>query len=268
MTLTIAIPTRDRPQSLARLLDRIGRQTVLPERLAIVDDNREAGRVVVPRLGVPVEIVRGPRQGPARAHQVALEWLTQASPHPPEVILRLDDDLVLEAPDFVERLHRVLVGRPDVGAVGGVYPPPANAQPVAIERIGGPGYSLTIDGMLRGEASAHFFRWDRARPVEAEHLYSSFMYRREAALAVGGFAIWYSEQAHREETDFTHRLHLAGWKLLVDTAAVARHERCPHGGLRALARDELRTADEALFTERLRGGALGCQAVCGRSFSA
>ena len=261
--LCIAIPTRDRPQCLARLLDSIGRQTKPPDRIVIVDDNREVGQVVIPRLGAPVDIIRGQRRGPARAHQAALELVSRiAGPGAPELMLRLDDDLVLESRDFVERLAHVMAERPEVGAVGGVYPEPHRTEAVAIERIGGPGYSLTIEGMLRGEDSAQFHRWDRPRLVEAEHLYSSFMYRREAALAVGGFATWYSEQAHREETDFTHRLYLAGWTLLVDTGAVARHERCAHGGLRGVARDELRRADEALFVERLGSGALKAQ--CGR----
>jgi len=271
--LCIAIPTRDRPQCLARLLDSIGRQTKPPDRIVIVDDNREVGQVVIPRLGAPVDIIRGQRRGPARAHQAALELVSRiAGPGAPELMLRLDDDLVLESRDFVERLAHVMAERPEVGAVGGVYPPslklrrtscqPARSRAVAVEWIGGRGYSLTIEGMLRGEDSAQFHRWDRPRLVEAEHLYSSFMYRREAALAVGGFATWYSEQAHREETDFTHRLYLAGWTLLVDTGAVARHERCAHGGLRGVARDELRRADEALFVERLGSGALKAQ--CGR----
>jgi GT2 family glycosyltransferase len=123
--------------------------------------------------------------------------------------------------------------------------------------LGGTDYSVSIEGMLAGHDSAQFFRWNEGRIVAAEHLYSSFMYRREAALAVGGFATWYSPQAHREETDFTYRLHLAGWLLMVDTGAVARHERCPQGGLRGVARDELRRADEAIFLERLASGAMG-----------
>jgi len=270
MNLVIAIPTRDRPESLARLLGSIGSQTLLPARMVIVDDNREAGQVMMPRLGVPVEVIRGARRGPARAHQQALLHLSHGwGGSAPECVLRLDDDLVLESRDFVERLYRVMRERPEVGAVGGVYPEPHRAEAKAIEWLGGIGYSLTVAGMLAGEESAQFRRWDRARLVAAEHLYSSFMYRLEAALAVGGFATCYSEQAHREETDFTYRLRLAGWKLLVDTGAVARHERCPRGGLRAIAREDLRRADEELFIERMKSGALEreARAVSGSSRS-
>jgi ADP-heptose:LPS heptosyltransferase/GT2 family glycosyltransferase len=256
LSLVIAIPTRDRPDALARLLESIGQQTMLPARIVIVDDNREAGQVVTPRLGVPVDIIRGPRRGPAWAHQVAVNYLSHGGGAAPDLILRLDDDLVLESRDFVERLWRVMRDNAEVGAAGGVYPDAGRPEVRPIEYIGAPGYSLTIAGMLAGEDSAQFYRWDKAGLVEAEHLYSSFMYRREAAVAVGGFATWYSTQAHREETDFTHRLQLAGWKLVVDTGAVARHEQCGHGGLRAVAREELRQADEMLFVERLRGGAL------------
>jgi len=256
-SVVVAIPTRDRPESLGRLLESIGRQSMLPQRIVIVDDNREPGQVVAPRLGVPVDIIRGPRRGPAWAHQVALNYLSYGcGGAAPDLVLRLDDDLVLESRDFIERLWRVMRDRPEVGAVGGVYPDAGHPEVKPVEYMGGRGYSVTIAGMLAGEDSAQFYRWDKARLVEAEHLYSSFMYRREAAVAVGGFATWYSAQAHREETDFTHRLHLAGWRVLVDTGAVARHERCARGGLRAVAREELRRADEMLFIERLRGGAL------------
>ena len=264
--LAVAIPTRDRPESLARLLESIGRQVILPDRILIVDDNQQARCVMMPRLGIPVEVIRGVRRGPARAHQLALEFLSRLpDAERPELVLRLDDDLVLESRDFVWRLRRIMCLRPEVGAAGGVYPQPGSDQRVPIERIGGTGYSLTVQGMLRGEDSAQFYRWGETRIVEAEHLYSSFIYRREAAAAVGGFATWYSDQAHREETDFTHRLYLAGWKLLVDTASVARHERAAVGGLRGVAREELRRADEALFIQRLCGGAMAREAASGTS---
>jgi ADP-heptose:LPS heptosyltransferase/GT2 family glycosyltransferase len=261
LRLAVAIPTRDRPESLARLFESIGRQVILPDRILIVDDNREPLRVMIPRLGVPVDVIRGVRRGPARAHQLALEYLLRLpDAERPDLILRLDDDLVLESRDFIRRVRRIMFLRPEVGAAAGVYPQPGSDRRVPIERIGATGYSLTIEGMLRGEDSAQFHRWSETRIVEAEHLYSSFIYRREAAVAVGGFATWYSDQAQREETDFTHRLYLAGWKLLVDTGSVARHERAAVGGLRGVAREELRRADEALFIERLRGGALAKEA--------
>jgi len=264
LRLAVAVPTRDRPESLAQLFESIGRQVILPDRILIVDDNREALRVMMPRLGIPVDVIRGVRRGPARAHQLALEDLSRLpDAERPDLILRLDDDIVLESRDFIRRLRRIMCLRSEVGAAAGVYPQPGSDRRVPIERIGGAGYSLTVRGMMRGEDSAQFHRWGETRIVEAEHLYSSFIYRREAAVAVGGFATWYSDQAHREETDFTHRLYLAGWKLLVDTGSVARHERAAAGGLRGVAREELRRADEALFIERLRAGAMEREAASG-----
>jgi GT2 family glycosyltransferase len=214
---------------------------------------------------VPAETIEGPRKGPHFAHQAALEALGDpvvSGAEPCEFILRLDDDLVLESPDFIERLYRLAASDERIGAVGGVYIQPEFEGRIAdAEMIGRRGYSTTVAGMLRGENSAQFYRYDEARTVEAEHLYSSFLYRREAMLEVGGFALCYSARGHREETDATHRLHLAGWKLLMDTGAVARHERCAAGGLRDLASPEeleaMRFSDEALFLERLRGGELG-----------
>jgi len=267
--LAIAIPTRNRPEALARLLESIGEQSALPEKIVIVQDGEEPGGATLrPWLARQecrayrdaLEVIEGPRRGPHFAHQAALEHLSDC-----EFILRLDDDLVLESPDFIERLHRLARSDERVGAVGGVYPQPEfEGQAADAEMIGRPGCSTSIAGMLRGENSAQFYRYGDERVVEAEHLYSSFLYRRETMVEVGGFALCYSARGHREETDASHRLHLAGYKLLIDTGAVARHERCGAGGLRDVAAPEeleaMREADERLFVERLGSGEL--ERVC------
>jgi ADP-heptose:LPS heptosyltransferase/GT2 family glycosyltransferase len=252
LPVSVAIPTRNRPHYLARLLASLAVQDAIPHEVIIVDDNDEPG--LVPEHwdgGAPVRVVRGPRAGPARAHQTALDHATQPW------VLRFDDDLVLEAPDFLSRLYRLAASGDGVAAVGGVYPQPGSGGARRAADIGKPGLSVTVEAMLRGEPSAQFYRYDEARVVEAEHLYSSFLYDAALARRVGGHSIWYSRQGHREETDFTMRLRAAGRRLLIDTGAVARHERAAQGGLREVAAEHRQRMDDEQFRARLAAGAFG-----------
>jgi len=253
--LAIAIPTRNRPEALKKLLKSIKAQTLQPGKILIVNDGGNLPE------GAGIEVISGPHRGPHFSHQKALEYLNEQGF---EFILRLDDDVVLESENFIERLYGKILQWPNIGAAGGVYPQPEwEGQLFAFEAIGTQDCSYSIAGMLRGENHCQFFRYENGgwnAPIEVEHLYSSFIYRVKAALEIGGFPLCYSPRGHREETDFTYRLHLAGWKLLFDTGAVARHERSNEGGLRDLAAGEQmekwRLEDERLFLRRLREGTL------------
>lgn len=250
--LLVGIPTWNRLESLGRLLASIRVQTKQPDRILLVDDGVEADCFAAG----DVEIIAGPGLGPPHSHQKALDY---ALKHGFEFVLRLDDDIVLESPDFIERLHRVLVAQPDVAAVGGCYPPPEHTDDVhSVECIGGPQFSTTVDGMMTNQRSLQFYRFDEESLVEVEHLYSSFMYRAAMMQQVGGFPLCYSRVGHREETDATIRLRAGGGKLLVDTGAVARHERCHTGGLRSIPAniDALQKLDNQMFCERWHSGEL------------
>jgi len=258
--LAIAIPTRNRPEALGKLLVSIERQSLRPGKILLINDGGDDPALWLSNKNWEcvnlLEVIEGPRLGPHFSHQLALEYLNGF-----EFILRLDDDLALESEDFIERLYRVIKADDRVGAAGGVYPQPEwEGHRFNAACIGNREHSTTIAGMLRGENSAQFFRYWEDRLVEAEHLYSSFIYRRAAALEVGGFPLCYSARGHREETDFTYRIHLGGWRVMFDTGAVASHERATRGGLRDLTSgaelEQLRRADERLFLERLRNGTL------------
>ena len=259
--VVIAIPTRNRVDSLRKLLESIERQTVRC-RILLVNDS-DAGRFNI-RLAIPdgmlndCTMIVGQRSGPHYAHQLALEHLKDTC----EYILRLDDDIVLETDTFVERLHTRILDKEDglIGAVGGTYPQPEHPGVQSTNMIGGDHCSTTLLGMMNGQEHCQFYRYDREGIIEVEHLYSSFIYNVKAALAIGGFPLCYSPRGHREETDFTYRLYRAGWKLKVDIQAIARHERAASGGLRDIADvgkfDQYRREDERLFIRRFNEGKL------------
>lgn len=256
-TLGVGIPTRDRPQYLLMLLSGLLAQTRRPDAICVVDDGDgslaadeavQRAVAVWEQAGVPCEIVPGTGRGASPNHQVAAEVLQT------DLILRLDDDLVPADAEFVERIYRQIAGRPEVGAVGGVYPRWNDGDPrVYAQTAHLPGMRNTVDDMRRGQVALQFHRYSDEAVVECEHLYSSWMYRRRALMDVGGFADCYSRFGQREETDASVRLRLlAGLKLLVVTNACAYHFVAP-GGRRTEARREALQHDLRTFEERYAG---------------
>jgi GT2 family glycosyltransferase len=257
LTLGVGIPTRNRPGYLALLLTALLNQTRRPERVCIVNDSSEKLEYhpllgglfgCLEAAGIGVAIVEGARRGAPQAHQLALETLQT------DLIFRCDDDLLPAGPDFLERLAGVLEGDLGVAAAGGVYP--EVFRPVTLEYrqvANEPGFTNKLADLLEGFHQLQFSRYsDAPRLVEAEHLYSSWVYRREAMLAVGGFPLCYSPLGHREETDASVRLRLlGGWRLVVDTGALAWHWRALTGGCRELEQEGLREEDDELFRVRL-----------------
>jgi GT2 family glycosyltransferase len=69
------------------------------------------------------------------------------------------------------------------------------------------------------------------KPVQ--HIHSSFLYKKAAALAVGGWdEMNLSKVGMTEETWFTYKLYLADWKLFIAPRALCWHLKAPVGGTR------------------------------------
>jgi hypothetical protein len=82
--------------------------------------------------------------------------------------------------------------------------------------------------------------------VEAEHLYSTFIYRKSAA-SHGYRVSSLSSVGHREETIFTHEMHRAGHRLLINRDAMVWHLRGDVGGIRSHNNQSLWEMDERFF---------------------
>lgn len=254
-TVGVGIPTRDRPVYLAMLLSALYVQTKRPDAICIVNDGSQglcdesAVRQIVERWeqsGVPCEVIEGRHRGASPNHQLVMERLGT------DLILRIDDDLLPARPDFLGRLYQLLNSKVDVGAVAGCYPMHSDGVmheygPLAPKR----GMTNKLDDLLIGHARLQFWHYRDEAVVECEHLYSTWLYRREYLEAVGGFPDCYSRFGQREETDASVRLYLLGrHKLLVDTQAVAWHFLAP-GGRRPEGTREAAAADDKLFRARL-----------------
>lgn len=254
-TLAVAIATRDRLEYMMALLGALLCQTRVPDEIAIVNESDEPYEHVsgafswlvrqFQQAGTVVHLLRGTGAGASPNHQRALEAVAS------DLIMRIDDDLLPTQPDFLEKLYQLINGKAEVGAVAGCYPRVQDKKLHSYARSGHqPGMTNRIADMFRGHVGLQFNRWEDAAIVECEHLYSSYMYRRESLREVGGFAHCYSRFGQREETDASVRLHLlGGLKLLVTTEVVAVHFEA-EGGRRPEMNQQNWVHDERVFTER------------------
>ena len=262
MRLTVSIPTRDRPLALARLLASLHAQVFQEFDVVIVNDSSGPmllgpGEVMLEGIKQhhSVTIVEGVRINQAYSHNHTL-WSRDSS----EWILRVDDDMVL-GPYYIGRLVRAVrdlrINGHNVGAVSGtiftehVWPrdlhPPISADEAGSTRVGVRGDDLNAMTFMQ-EYEGH--AW-----IPCEHLYSSYLYNKEAMRQAGGFPLVYSRGvSYHEETDASYRLHLAGYELFLVTDAKAVHSHEGTGGTRLMAPSEhavRREADWCLFQERL-----------------
>ncbi len=142
MSVSVVIPSRDRPLALRRCLASIGRQGALPLDLVVVDDG---GRVPEGVTAVADEfdarIVRLEGLGPAAARNAGVAAARG------EIVLLLDDDCVV-APGWAEKLFEEVATGDRVVAAGSVRTPAdANVWLRASERIA-----------VQAEVASAFFR--------------------------------------------------------------------------------------------------------------
>lgn len=117
VTVSVIIPTRNRPQFLKAALRSVLQQTFPIAQIVVVDDASDAPEALsaLVALSSQIEIVRRPTQGgPAAARNSGLDLVRG------EFLLFLDDDDLIH-PKFVEEGLAVLHSRPDADAVFFIY---------------------------------------------------------------------------------------------------------------------------------------------------
>ena len=247
----VGIPTRGRTDQLRDTVTAVAASIHRPEAIYVVDNNDVATSCawIKSLKGISTNVYFMPNSyttlGPEQGHQTVLHRLaTYTQPlQGIEICVRWDDDLIPE-PDCIPKLVNA-IEELDLVAVGGMYPRPGEI------RTSGPSPQETGDGNPR---HLQFFRWNGKHDIlDVHHLYSSFAYMIEPALAVGGWCVDYSQLGHRGETDFTLRLYKSGYNLGVVTDAVAVH-KLAKGGTRGIApaeRDKMLRHDEQMFRQRM-----------------
>lgn len=245
--VTATISTKDRYHTTLPLaLEAIAQQTVQPKQLVIFDDGEMKDlRGISPYSHLfPMLMARGTmwyhlpggRVGQVRNHQEALDRADT------EYVWRLDDDNCPE-PNCLENLLKDIQKDASVGAVGGLVLDP-NAQ--------GPRPSF-ITGKIEdiyNPFNVQWYRWG-GEPEEVDHLYSTFLYRVDAARKAGGYCKELTPVGHREETMFSHSIKRAGYKLLVTPHALTWHLREGTGGIRSYTDGSLWARDEQVFRKKM-----------------
>jgi glycosyltransferase involved in cell wall biosynthesis len=110
--ISVIIPTRDRPQALARCLESLGAQTVIDQlELIVVDDGSVGAREVasVARSSARTRLIRRDGSGPAAARNAGAR-----AAHGP--FLCFTDDDCAPRPDWAERLVEALERGADAAA--------------------------------------------------------------------------------------------------------------------------------------------------------
>lgn len=263
-TVTAEISTRGRYfTTLPMCIAAIAAQTRKPEKLVIYDDGEqidlrqhepyEAIFRMLDEQGIKWEVVATPRKGQVTNHQHCLDTADTT------FVWRVDDDLI-PLPNNLERLLNTirdytppmynravdgLFSEHSIGAVAGLIHHPHNVRPLPD----------SVTGKLSDVSLGLNVQWFQLAgyPREVSHLYSSFLYRVKAAREAGGYPINLSPAGHREETIFSHQIHRAGYKLIVQPDAKSFHLQAATGGIRAhSAHPEYWEHDEAVFQEYLR----------------
>jgi glycosyltransferase involved in cell wall biosynthesis len=124
MTVSVVVPTRDRPQALVRCLEALGAQDVEPAEVVVVDDGSHDRAAVEDALAATpgARLLRLPGRGPAAARNVGARAATG------EVVCFTDDDCEPE-PDWLRLLSAAAA---EHGAAAGRTEAPGGAGPAVL----------------------------------------------------------------------------------------------------------------------------------------
>jgi GT2 family glycosyltransferase len=230
-SLTVIIPTRNRPGDLRAAVNTLLMQTVLPCETIIVDqsprDDSEraiaelfAGASDRAREQVALKYIRDPEiSGLATARNEALRHSHG------DVVLFLDDDVELEA-DFVEALLRAYAENPEVAGVSGIV---TNYLPKPL--LGRLWNRIFVIGPFYDDRQAIYYRADRLRhsePLRVTRFTGALMSFRSSAMRDARFDANLRGASEGEDVDFCMHLGPTA-KLVIHPGARLVHKVSPAG---------------------------------------
>jgi len=236
--IAICIATRARPSEIGLLLQSLRTQTYKKFSVFILEDNPEDRsclefyfvNYLVTRLKLEGHLVFFERTpytyGVSKARQRLYEW---ASKGDYQLFARLDDDVILE-PDYLERLVKVIDQGYDIAS--GVTPPltPSfirNSETINIADE----VVLDKEGNFLIDYDDCGFQYTGEKIIPCHHFRSCALMKRQVHEKVS-YNSKLSKHGYREETLFSFKAQIEGFKIGVDLQAKAFHLNCPSGGER------------------------------------
>lgn len=211
--VSVIIATRNRPRELRAALDCLKAQAYREFEVIVVDQSDQH----VP-LGADyrwVTAVVGEPTGAAAARNLGLKHACGA------VIIYVDDDVVIEAPNFIAA-HVRAYHDPAVGAVCGRC-----IEVVKRRQWGGAPGIVPVLGLVTGAPESQV-------DCYVKNLKGANMsFRRDVLVAAGGFDERFGAPCMYEESDVAWKVQRLGFKIAYRSDAVLIHLGSPGGGQRA-----------------------------------
>lgn len=253
----VMIAYRDRPSELAMLLESLYYQTYQDFDIFIRDDC--SGTILQTYHFLNCMIMRLIQEG----HKVIItrndfglgvsknrqKLVDDALKNDYKYLCRVDDDVIMED-DFLERLISVINEGYDLAS--GVTPP--MSQPAFIRD---PKYvGEVINRVVLNNDGNYIFNGDdcgmqytESVILPAHHFRSSALYKREIHNKVNYLPTKLTKHGFREEQIFSYNCLLNGFKIGVDTGAIAWHQMTPSGGERFPEQNEMVKQNEEVLKE-------------------
>lgn len=230
MEITVHVSTKGRYfTTLPLFLVSVANQTLKPQKVIIYDDNIPQqdlrkhplyeyifGLFHSKRIDWAVSYGKG--IGQIHNHQKAIEECKT------NFLYKGDDDIILDA-NVLEELASQMTDK-----VGAVAPLVLHPNRPILDLPSYYSYNKIEYCEDPSQLNIQWFRHPDGKVKSVDHLYSTFLYRKEAAKH--GYHLELSPVAHREESLFTYEMKRAGWGLLVNPKAVVNHFRYSEGGIR------------------------------------
>ncbi|MFA7143587.1 MAG: glycosyltransferase family A protein, partial [Candidatus Dojkabacteria bacterium] len=262
--ILVGIPTKDRPQSLTRLLKSLKDQTFNDFDVIVVDDsvadirqNAELREAVIDisKNGHIINVVKGVNLNQAVAHN---HILNHAILNDYKLVFRVDDDITLDK-HHLSRIfsHFVKDRKCEYAAMGGIFLNPYIDDKVQVapeDWNTKEEFSGNID-VCTNTAQIVSYPENIKYRDDIQHLYSSYVYRPELMKSVGGFPTNLSMVGFREETLGLYELYLSGYKMKIVTNAKGYHWNEQTGGCRSVNESvamDMYLSDNKIFRDNIR----------------
>jgi GT2 family glycosyltransferase len=254
--VAICIATRERPTEIAMLLESLMFQNYQDFDIFLLEDNPEGKsclefyfvNYLVTRLKLEGHLVYYERTqfnyGVSRARQRLADWVMEKGDY--EYLARIDDDTIL-AKDYIERLMK-LTDKYDI--ISGVTPvlTPCFIRDSKFINIADE-FVIDKEGKILLDMDDCGYLYTDEKVVDCHHFRSCALIKKSVHEKVKYYPTKLSKHGFREETIFSLKALIEGFKIGVDLQAKAFHLNCQSGGERFPETMQMINLNKQVLTE-------------------